>query len=110
MLEFNTTEGEVGIYKRHIPMTMILQPGVMTIHLDGGNKEAAIHAGFVEILPEKITVMAEVAEWPEEIDINRAKEAQARAQRRLQAHDPKIDLSRAEIALRKAIVRQKVAR
>jgi F-type H+-transporting ATPase subunit epsilon len=110
MLEFNTTEGEVGIYKRHIPMTMILQPGVMTIHLDGGNKEAAVHAGFVEILPEKITVMAEVAEWPEEIDINRAKEAQARAQRRLQAHDPKIDLSRAEIALRKAIVRQKVAR
>jgi F-type H+-transporting ATPase subunit epsilon len=109
MLEFNTTEGEVGIYKRHIPMTMILQPGVMTIHLDGENKEAAVHAGFVEILPEKITVMAEVAEWPEEIDINRAKEAQIRAQRRLQTHDPKIDLSRAEIALRKAIVRQKVA-
>jgi F-type H+-transporting ATPase subunit epsilon len=109
MLEFNTTEGEVGIYKRHIPMTMILQPGVMTLHLDGENKEAAVHAGFVEILPEKITVMAEVAEWPEEIDINRAKEAQIRAQRRLQTHDPKIDLSRAEIALRKAIVRQKVA-
>jgi F-type H+-transporting ATPase subunit epsilon len=58
MLEFNTTEGEVGIYKRHIPMTMILQPGVMTLHLDGENKEAAVHAGFVEILPEKITVMA----------------------------------------------------
>jgi F-type H+-transporting ATPase subunit epsilon len=109
MLEFNTTEGEVGVYKRHIPMTMILQPGVMTIHLEGENKEAAVHAGFVEILPEKITVMAEVAEWPEEIDINRAKEAQIRAQRRLQTHDPKIDLSRAEIALRKAIVRQKVA-
>lgn len=110
MLEFNTTEGEVGVYKRHIPMTMILEPGIMTIHLDGENKEAAVHAGFVEILPEKITVMAEVAEWPEEIDINRAKEAEARAQRRLQAHDPKIDLSRAEIALRKALVRQQVAR
>lgn len=109
MLEFNTTEGEVGVYKRHIPMTMILQPGIMTLHLDGENKEAAVHAGFVEILPEKITVMAEVAEWPEEIDINRAKEAEIRAQRRLQAHDPKIDLSRAEIALRKALVRQKLA-
>lgn len=104
MLELNTTEGQVGIYKRHIPMTMILEPGIVTIHLDGENKEAAVHAGFIEILPEKITVMAEIAEWPDEIDENRAREAEERAKRRLQAHDPKIDLSRAEIALRKAIL------
>ena len=110
MLEFNTTEGEVGVYKRHIPMTMILQPGIMTIHMDGGNKEAAVHAGFVEILSEKITVMAEVAEWPEEIDVNRAKEAEMRAERRLQAHDPKIDISRAEVALKRAMVRQELAK
>ncbi len=110
MLELNTTEGEVGIYKRHIPMTMILQPGVMKIHVEGGTKEAAVHAGFLEILPEKITVMAEVAEWPEEIDINRAKEAELRAQRRLQTHDPKIDTSRAEIALKRAIARLEVAK
>lgn len=109
MLEFNTTEGQVGVYKRHIPMTMILEPGIMTIHLDGGNKEAAIHAGFVEILPEKISVMAEVAEWPEEIDLNRAKEAEARAERRLQTHDPSINLSRAELALKKSLVRQRAA-
>lgn len=105
MLEFNTTEGEVGIYKRHIPMTMILQPGIMTIHTEGGKKEAAVHAGFVEILPERTVVMAEVAEWPEEIDVNRAKEAEIRAQRRLQTHDPKIDTSRAEVALKRAMVR-----
>lgn len=110
MLEFNTTEGEVGVYKRHIPMTMILEPGIMTIHLAEGEKEAAVHAGFVEILPEKITVMAEVAEWPEEIDINRAKEAELRAERRLQAHDPKIDISRAEVALKKAMVRLELAK
>lgn len=110
MLELNTTEGQVGIYKRHIPMTMILEPGIVTIHLDGENKEAAVHAGFIEILPEKITVMAESAEWPDEIDENRAREAEERAKRRLQAHDPKIDLSRAEIALRKAMVRQELAK
>lgn len=110
MLELNTTEGEVGIYKRHIPMTMILQPGIMKIHTEGETKEAAVHAGFIEILPEKITVMAEVAEWPEEIDVNRAKEAEARAQRRLQAHDPKIDMSRADLALRRAIVRIEAAK
>lgn len=105
MLELNTTEGQVGIYKRHIPMTMILAPGIMTIHLEGENKEAAVHAGFLEILPEKITVMAEAAEWPEEIDLNRAKEAELRAQRRIQAHDPSINISRAELALKRALVR-----
>ena len=110
MLELNTSKGQVGIYKRHIPMTMILEPGIVTIHLDGENKEAAVHAGFIEVLPEKITVMAEIAEWPDEIDANRAIEAQERAQRRLQAHDPKIDISRAEIALKKSIVRQELAK
>ena len=110
MLELNTSEGQVGIYKRHIPMTMILEPGIVTIHLDGEKKEAAVHAGFIEVLPEKITVMAEIAEWPDEIDANRAIEAQERAQRRLQAHDPKIDISRAEIALKKSIVRQELAK
>lgn len=105
MLELTTTEGQVGIYKRHIPMTMIIAPGIMTIHLEGENKEAAVHAGFIEILPEKITVMAEVAEWPEEIDVNRAKEAEARAERRIQAHDPSINMSRAELALKRALVR-----
>lgn len=110
MLELNTTEGQVGIYRRHIPMTMILEPGVMTIHMEGENREAAVHAGFIEILPDKITVMAEVAEWPEEIDINRAKEAELRAQRRLQTHDPKIDTSRAEIALKRAMARLEVAK
>lgn len=110
MIELTTTEGEVGIYKRHIPMTMIIAPGVMKIHVNGEIKEAAVHAGFMEILPEKITVMAEVAEWPEEIDVNRAKEAEARALRRLQAHDPKIDTSRAEIALKRAIARIEAAK
>ncbi len=110
MLELNTSEGQVGIYKRHIPMTMILAPGIVTIHLEDGNKEAAVHAGFLEILPEKITVMAEIAEWPEEIDENRAKEAELRAARRIQTHDPKIDLSRAEVALRKSLIRQELAK
>lgn len=110
MLEFSTTEGEVGVYKRHIPMTMILAPGIMTIHLEGENKEAAVHAGFVEILPDKISVMAEIAEWPEEIDENRAREAEQRAERRLQTHDPRIDTSRAEVALKKALVRLEAAK
>lgn len=105
MLELNTAMGEVGIYKKHIPMTMLLEPGIARIHQQDGIKEAAVHAGFIEVMPDKITVMAEIAEWPDEIDANRAKEAELRAERRLQAHDPSIDTSRAEIALKKALVR-----
>ncbi len=110
MLELNTSEGEVGIYKHHIPMTMIVVPGIMTIHQDGGNKEAAVHSGFIEINDDKITIMAEIAEWPEEIDANRAREAQERAERRLRARDPKIDTSRAEVALKKALVRLELSK
>ena len=109
MLELNTTEGEVGIYKRHIPMTMIIEPGIVKIHEEDGIREAAVHAGFIEILPERISMMAEVAEWPDEIDMNRAKEAEQRAQRRLQAHDPSINLSRAELALKRSLVSQQLA-
>ena len=61
MLELNTTEGEVGIYKRHIPMTMIIEPGIVKIHEEDGIREAAVHAGFIEILPDRISMMAEVA-------------------------------------------------
>lgn len=105
MVELTTSEGEVGIYKNHIPMTMLIVPGIVTITEEGGKKTAAIHSGFMEVLPDKVTIMAEIAEWPEEIDVNRAKEAETRAQRRLQTKDPMMNLNRAEMALRKAMVR-----
>ena len=110
MVELTTSEGEVGIYKNHIPMTLLIVPGIVTITEEGGGKKlAAIHSGFMEVLPDKVTIMAEGAEWPEEIDINRAKEAQVRAERRLQRKDPMLNLNRAETALRKALVRLELA-
>lgn len=109
MVELTTLKGDVGIYKGHIPMTMILVPGVVTITEEDGKKQAAIHSGFMEVLPEKVTIMAEVAEWPEEIDVNRAKEAEVRAQRRLETNDPMMNRQRAEFALRRAMVRLSLA-
>lgn len=105
MLEMVTSEGEVGIYKNHIPMTMALVPGIVTITEAGGIKTAAVHSGFVEVLQEEITILAEIAEWPDEIDVHRAEEAKIRAERRLQMKDPNINISRAEIALQKSLVR-----
>lgn len=105
MIEMNTVEGEIGVYKNHIPLTSVLAPGIVTITEADGEKEAAVHEGFVEILQDKVTILAEVAEWPGEIDLNRAQEAKDRAEERLDQKLPGTDLQRAEIALRKALVR-----
>lgn len=105
MVELTTTEGDIGVYRNHIPLTAIVAPGVLKIHEEGQVKEAALMSGFIEILPERITIMAEVAEWPDEIDGNRAEEARIRAERRLKEESGEIDTMRAELALRRALVR-----
>ena len=106
MVEFNTTEGYIGVYPEHIPLATVLATGVMTIHLeDGTTKQAALHEGFAKITKDKVMILAEVAEWPEEIDINRANEAKIRAERRLSGNESGMDIQRAEIALKKALTR-----
>ena len=65
MVEFNTTEGEIGIYKKHVPTTVIISPGILTITEENETKEAALHAGFAEILQDEVVIMAEIVEWPE---------------------------------------------
>lgn len=105
MVEFNTTEGEIGIYREHVPTTVIVAPGILTITEEGGEKDAALHAGFAEILQDKVTIMAEVIEWPAEIDLERAEEARRRAEERLASKTPETDVARAETALQRAIAR-----
>lgn len=108
MVEFNTTEGEIGIYKKHIPMTVIVKPGILTITEESETKTAALHAGFAEILPDQVTIMAEIIEWPVEIDQNRAEQAKERAEERLQNKTPETDIARAETALLRAMARIEV--
>ena len=105
MIEFNTSSGQIGVYKKHIPLTTVLETGAVIIHEPEGEKIAAVHAGFAEVLPEQVTLLAEIAEWAEEIDVKRAEEARRRAEERLQAKAADIDLARAEFALRKALTR-----
>ena len=110
MVEFNTTEGEIGIYKKHVPTTVIISPGILTITKDDEVKEAALHAGFAEILEEQVTILAEIIEWPEEIDVERAEAAKHRAEERLHSKTPETDIARAETALQRAIARIEVLR
>lgn len=105
MVELNTTEGEIGIYKGHVPMTVIVSPGILTISENDRARNAALHAGFVEILQDKVTILAEIVEWPEEIDKQRAEAAKARAEERIRTKTPETDVLRAEVALKKAIAR-----
>lgn len=108
MVEFNTTEGEIGVLKGHIPMTVIVKPGVLTITTDQGEKLAALHAGFAEILQEQVTILAEIIEWPREINKERAEEAKERAEERLRSKSPETDIARAETALLRAMARIQV--
>ena len=107
MVEFNTTEGRMGIYKRHVPTTVVLDSGVLIITLPDGQKKAALHSGFAEILPDKVTFLAETVEWPDEIDKERAEDALERAKKRIEGEldSGKTDMARAKTALRRAITR-----
>ncbi len=108
MVEMNTSEGEIGILPGHIPMTVIVKPGILKIYEEEGVKSAALHAGFVEILPDKVTVLAEIVEWPSEIDESRALAALERAKERIKEHDGATDMAKAETALLRAIARIQV--
>ena len=104
-------EGELGILPGHAPLMTELGIGELSYHDMGGKESAhvAIVRGFAEVLPDRVTVLAETAERAEEIDVQRAKDALARAEKRLATNDPNIDWDRANIALQRALIRIQVA-
>lgn len=109
-LEFTSVEGQMGVYKKHIPLTTILEPCVVKIHANGEVRKAAVMGGFIEIQKERITILAEDANWPEEIDVERAKAAKQRAEERLSKKEAGLDVVRAEAALKRAMARIGAAR
>ena len=109
LVELRTSEGEMGVLKGHIPLTAILVPGVLKIKEDGQEKVAALHDGFVEIFQDHMTILAESCEWPEEIDLRRAEEAKERAEKRISSGDANVNVARAELALRKSLIRIQLA-
>jgi F-type H+-transporting ATPase subunit epsilon len=103
--------GYLGILPGHAPLITELGIGEFSYH-DTSGKESepiALIRGFAEVLSDRVTVLAETAERAEEIDLQRAKDALARAEKRLAANDPNIDWDRANIALQRALIRIQVA-
>jgi F-type H+-transporting ATPase subunit epsilon len=101
--------GELGILPGHAPLITELGNGELSYKASGGEQVVlAVLSGFAEVLPDRVTVLAETAERSEEIDVERAKEALARAEKRLASTDPDVDWDRATVALQRALVRIKV--
>ena len=111
MIEYNTTEGFVGILPGHVAMTQIIAPGRLTIYEEGKEKPmyAAVMSGIATIMPDNITLLTEIIELPKDINIERAKESKARAEQRIAEKMEGLNIERAEQAIKRANVRLEVA-
>jgi len=105
-------DGELGILPGHAPLITELGIGELRYHTAPNSEVSslAILRGFAEVLPDRVTVLAETAERAHEIDLSRAEAALARAQKRLASNDTNIDWDRASIALQRAVIRIQIAR
>ncbi|MBC8078930.1 MAG: F0F1 ATP synthase subunit epsilon [Gorillibacterium sp.] len=101
-------EGQLGILPNHIPLLTALKIGPLRIIKDGAEEEVAVGGGFMEVRKDKVIILAETAELPEDIDLARAEEARRRAENYL-LHPDEHDQVRAEMALKRAINRINVA-
>ncbi|ABB37785.1 ATP synthase F1, epsilon subunit [Oleidesulfovibrio alaskensis G20] len=101
-------EGEFGVLPNHIPFLSALSIGSLYYKAGGKTRYAFVSGGFAEVSDNKVTILAESAERAEDIDIERARKAQQRAEERLKAEREKIDATRAEAALKRALARLQV--
>jgi F-type H+-transporting ATPase subunit epsilon len=101
--------GYLGILPGHAPLITELAIGKMTYRNGGTTRVLSVAWGFAEVLPDKVTVLAELAELPEDIDVERAREAKERAEKRLASSDTAVDVARAQAALARANCRLQVA-
>ncbi len=101
--------GYLGILPGHAPLITELAVGVITYRAHGETKRLSVAWGFAEVLQDKVTILAETAERPEEIDVARARKARERAEQLLKSTDPQTDYGRAEGDLQRAETRLNVA-
>jgi F-type H+-transporting ATPase subunit epsilon len=110
MVSVRAQSGELGILPRHIPLVAPLAIGAIRLKKGSSVDLVAVSGGFIEVRPDKVTILAESAELPSDIDIARARASKERAARRLeQAKQDEVDFQRAELALKRAINRLEVS-
>lgn len=109
MVIARATDGDIGILPGHAPLIAGLATWPLRVQRDQSESQVALFGGFIEVGPEKVTILASCAELPGEIDVKRAEAAKTRAESRLKEVAPDIDMERAEAALRRALVRLRVS-
>lgn len=110
MVSVRAVSGELGILPGHIPLVAPLTIGAVRIKKDTNVDLVAVHGGFIEVRPDKVTILAEAAELPTDIDVARAQASKERAERRLNdAKQDEIDFNRAQLSLQRAVIRIDVA-
>ncbi|MGG6440391.1 F0F1 ATP synthase subunit epsilon [Saccharococcus caldoxylosilyticus] len=109
MVSTKAKSGELGILPGHIPLVAPLEISAVRLKREGKTQYIAVSGGFLEVRPDKVTILAQAAERAEDIDVVRAKAAKERAERRLQSKQDDIDFKRAELALKRALNRLNVA-
>ena len=108
-VELPGSEGYFGVLPGHTPLLATLQVGEMWYRTGAEKHYVAIAFGFVEVLPDRVTVLAQLAERAQDIDIARAEAAKLRAEERLTTAVPDMDFERARIAMMKSLIRLQVA-
>jgi F-type H+-transporting ATPase subunit epsilon len=102
-------EGELGILPHHAPLITMLKPGEVLIRKDSEETYLFVSGGFLEVRPDKIIILADASERCEEIDIERAEAAKRRAEEKLKAHIPEVDVAQTQAALLRALLRLQIA-
>jgi F-type H+-transporting ATPase subunit epsilon len=102
-------EGQLAILPFHAPLMTMLQPGELIGRKGGQDAYLAVTGGFLEVRPDRVIILADACERADEIDVVRAQEARQRASELMKAPPTKVDLAAAEAALRRSMVRLKVA-
>ncbi|MBN8252941.1 F0F1 ATP synthase subunit epsilon [Priestia flexa] len=111
MVSARAQSGELGILHGHIPMVAPLQIGAVRLKKGSSSDEVVtVSGGFLEVRPDKVTILAQAAETSDMIDVSRAEEAKNRAETRLQSKQDDVDFKRAELALKRALNRIEVTK
>jgi F-type H+-transporting ATPase subunit epsilon len=103
-------DGDFSVLPGHTPFLAALRNDVMTTRSNTNTKRYAINGGYAEVRDDKVIVLTQTVEAADEIDVERAKKAHERAERKLRGEEgPNMDLRRAELALQRAVVRLQAA-
>ena len=111
------SEGEMGILPEHIPLMTTLETGIVTYAWEQGNQSLAVHWGYAQVEKNRVTVLAELAESVEDIDVERARDAEIRAKEELSQINLSADdwesekrrLDKYELKLKRSLVRQQAS-